>query len=128
MGSKEKEEDSEEKKKEQADSDAKEIADIKQYLHEMSNMEPDDYKAVMRRLFKMWHPDKAENQELANKIFHLLRAHEQWYKKRQKGETDEDDSWLDADDAAMKKESKDKDGNDNEPLAIEDAEKKEDDD
>ncbi|CAK0871810.1 unnamed protein product [Prorocentrum cordatum] len=82
----------------QADKDARQLADVKQYLHEMGKMEADDYKAVMRRLFKTWHPDKVGDTPIANKIFHLLRAHEQWYKRRLAGENVGDDSWLDGDD------------------------------
>jgi len=63
--------------------DDKKIADFKKYLHEMSNMEPDEYKAVMRRLFKTWHPDRAGDTPLSNRIFRMLRSHEQWYKKKQ---------------------------------------------
>merc|ERR1712129_492785 len=51
--------------------------------------------AVMRRLFKTWHPDKAGNTPVAAKIFHMLRCHEEWYKKRAAGEDVGDDSWLD---------------------------------
>uniref|UniRef100_A0A7S4SRI7 HEPN domain-containing protein n=1 Tax=Alexandrium monilatum TaxID=311494 RepID=A0A7S4SRI7_9DINO len=74
------------------------IKDLKRYLHEMGQMEPEDYKAVMRRLFKTWHPDKAGDTPLSKRIFHMLRAHEQWYKKRQSGEETGDDSWLDKED------------------------------
>jgi len=75
---------------------AKHIAEVKQYLREMGSMSADDYKAVMRRLFKTWHPDKVGDTPLANKIFHLLRMHEQWYKKRLAGDVSVgDDSWLD---------------------------------
>merc|ERR1712207_98070 len=66
--------------------DAKQIADLKSYLKEMGDMEPDDYKAVMRRLFKTWHPDKAGDTPLSKRIFHMLRAHGQWYKRRRNGE------------------------------------------
>jgi HEPN domain-containing protein len=91
--------------------DAKAIADIKQYLHEMAKMQPSDYKAVMRRLFKTWHPDKVGGDTpTAARIFHLLRTHEQWYKKRQNGEVFGDDSWLDNDDDLEKMNSKSKDG------------------
>eukprot|EP00928_Gymnodinium_smaydae_P095838 TRINITY_DN8323_c0_g2_i1.p1 TRINITY_DN8323_c0_g2~~TRINITY_DN8323_c0_g2_i1.p1 ORF type:complete len:4833 (+),score=938.40 TRINITY_DN8323_c0_g2_i1:126-14624(+) len=78
------------------------IADVKRYLREMSKMPPEEYKSVMRRLFKTWHPDKAGDTPLSRAIFRLIRRHEQWYKKRLAGEVQEDDSWLDeerADDA-----------------------------
>merc|ERR1712194_337613 len=74
--------------------DAKQIADLKTYLKEMGDMDPDDYKAVMRRLFKTWHPDKAGDTPLAKRIFHMLRAHEQWYKRRRNGEAVGDDDWM----------------------------------
>merc|ERR1711956_159789 len=77
------------------------IAEVKKYLHEMGLMEPEDYKAVMRRLFKTWHPDKAGDTPLSKRIFQMLRAHEQWYKKKSAGEDVGDDSWLDKDDITV---------------------------
>eukprot|EP00421_Protoceratium_reticulatum_P020770 CAMPEP_0168380846 /NCGR_PEP_ID=MMETSP0228-20121227/12571_1 /TAXON_ID=133427 /ORGANISM="Protoceratium reticulatum, Strain CCCM 535 (=CCMP 1889)" /LENGTH=656 /DNA_ID=CAMNT_0008393925 /DNA_START=30 /DNA_END=1997 /DNA_ORIENTATION=- len=76
------------------DDDKKRIKEVKSYLHEMGKMPATDYKAVMRRLFKTWHPDKVGDTPLANSIFRLLRQHEQWYKKHLAGEAG-DDSWLD---------------------------------
>jgi len=84
--------------KEDVEDEETTIKDLKRYLHEMGLMEPDDYKAVMRRLFKTWHPDKAGDTPLSKRIFHMLRAHEQWYKKRQAGEDVGDDSWLEKED------------------------------
>lgn len=97
------------------------IKDLKRYLHEMGQMEPDDYKAVMRRLFKTWHPDKAGDTPLSKRIFHMLRAHEQWYKKRQAGEDVGDDSWLDKEDgkSAPTGRSTSTSGEDGQILAIE---------
>merc|ERR1712050_693285 len=89
----------------------------KTYLKEMGDMEPDDYKAVMRRLFKTWHPDKAGDTPLSKKIFHMLRAHEQWYKRRRNGEAVGDDDWMEDGEGAKTKTSAD-----TETLAIEDAE------
>jgi len=63
----------------------------------MAKMPAEEYKAVMRRLFKTWHPDKAGDTDVARTIFRMLRRHEQWYRKRLAGETNEDDSWLDKD-------------------------------
>jgi len=121
--------DAKEKKDEDVDApdttidDAKQIADLKIYLKEMGSMDPDDYKAVMRRLFKTWHPDKAGDTPLAKRIFHMLRAHEQWYKRRRNGEAVGDDDWMD--DAEGKKSG---DAADTEALAIEDGERPEGDD
>jgi len=67
--------------------DEKKVADAKKYLKEMSGMEPDEYKVVMRRLFKTWHPDRAGDTPVSNRIFRMLRSHEQWYKKKQNGES-----------------------------------------
>mmetsp|Transcript_29756 Transcript_29756/g.98660 ORF Transcript_29756/g.98660 Transcript_29756/m.98660 type:complete len:820 (+) Transcript_29756:8028-10487(+) len=78
--------------------DLKQLVEVKAYLREMANMTQDDYKAVMRRLFKTWHPDKVGDTPLANRIFHMLRMHEHWYKKKISGENVGDDSWLDKED------------------------------
>jgi len=83
---------------EPTEDDEKQIKDMKKYLHEMSNMTPADYKAVMRRLFKTWHPDKVGDTPLSKRVFHMLRSHEQWYKRKSAGEAVGDDSWLDRDD------------------------------
>eukprot|EP00929_Paragymnodinium_shiwhaense_P109155 TRINITY_DN754_c5_g1_i1.p1 TRINITY_DN754_c5_g1~~TRINITY_DN754_c5_g1_i1.p1 ORF type:complete len:4259 (+),score=1336.88 TRINITY_DN754_c5_g1_i1:96-12872(+) len=84
------------------DEDARRIAEVKRYLHEMGAMPPDEYKQVMRRLFKTWHPDKVGDTPLSNTIFRMLRRHEQWYKKKQAGEAVGDDSWLHEDDEHQK--------------------------
>jgi HEPN domain-containing protein len=79
--------------------DSKHIIEVKAYLREMSKMPPEDYKLVMRRLFKTWHPDKVGDTPVANKVFLLLRRHENWFKRRQAGENVGDDSWLEKEDA-----------------------------
>jgi len=76
-----------------SEEDEKKIKDFKKYLHEMSDMPADEYKGVMRRLFKTWHPDKAGDTPLSQRIFRMLRSHEQWYKKKEAGETDK--AWDD---------------------------------
>jgi len=78
------------------DDEKKQLRDVIEYLKEMGKMEPADYKAVMRRLFKTWHPDKVGDTPIANRIFHLLRTHEAWYKRKAAGEAVADDSWLDS--------------------------------
>jgi len=106
--------------------DATTIKDLKRYLHEMGLMDPEDYKAVMRRLFKTWHPDKAGDTPLSKRIFQMLRAHEQWYKKKSAGEDVGDDSWLDKDDITVATAgSAGGSADDGRQLAIEDGEKPE---
>eukprot|EP00971_Amphidinium_carterae_P095263 1884610-Amphidinium_carterae.1 len=78
--------------------DLKAIHEVKTYLKEMGNLPTEEYRVVMRRLFKTWHPDKVGDTPVSNRIFRLLRKHEQWYKKRMAGQAVGDDSWLDAED------------------------------
>lgn len=55
------------------DGHASKLRRVKEQLHEMSRMTESEYKAAMRRLYLAWHPDKAGDSPLANRIFCLLR-------------------------------------------------------
>jgi HEPN domain-containing protein len=70
------------------DEDGSEWQNLVKQLREMEDFAFEDYKKMMRRLFKQWHPDKCSRPHAAV-FFDVLRRHSSSY------EGDRDFSWLD---------------------------------